>query len=491
MPDSSRPPEEALRGKAVSGAKWGAIASLAAFVFSFGQNIALARLLSPQDFGWAGMIWAVLGLAQLLSDAGLSGFLLFDQKADRRKVSTIFWLNALVSLLISGLLLAGIPLLVWFNREPALAAFVPWAVASFFLACLGAPLRTLAQRELHFGGLALAEIAGGGAALATAVYIAWAGGGVYALLLAGLVSAVVRLVIAAWVLRNPFPIGFLFDPSTIRKVAGFGLFQLGDRLANYLWSNLDYLLVGRSLGAGALGYYRMAYETAVRPLSVVNPIFNSVAYPLFARKQQDPEAMRRGYLDMVGLLSAIVMPMLAGLAVLAELTIETVFGAQWLPAASTVRILCLLGVLRSLQNPMGALVIACGKPATGFAYNGILLLLNLICFPIALQYGINALAGAAVFTMAISMIATWRIVYGQTIALPPADWLRRMVMPTVLSLLMALAVWALAGMLPGHLGNWIRMLILVPTGAFIYFGSYYYLDRTFVLSFVAMLRNRN
>lgn len=466
------------------------MASLAAFVFSFGQNMALARLLTPNDFGLAGMIWAVLGLAQLLSDAGMSGVILYEQQASKRQVSTVFWVNALVSFLLSAVLIASAPLLVWFNREPALAEFVPWAVASFFLACAGAPLRTLAQRDLQFGGLAVSEAAGGGAALVAALLVALDGRGVYALLAAGLVSAIVKLAIICWVLRRDFPVGFLFDASRIRGMASFGLFQLGDRITNYLWSNLDYLLVGRILGAGPLGFYRMAYETAVRPLSVVNPIFNSVAYPLFARKQQDPEAMRRGYLDMIALLAALVAPLLAGLAALSGPALVTLFGPRWAPAGSTLSILCLLGFLRCMQNPIGALVIASGKPAIGFAYNGILLLLNLVCFPLALQYGVDALAWGTVFTMAISIVGTWSIVYGKTIALPATAYLRRIVTPVALSVGMAAAVWLLERNLPAGVPVWLRLLISVTAGAALYLGAYWRMDPAFVRSFVSMLRNR-
>lgn len=490
MSNPSRPPEEALRGKAVSGAKWGALASLAAFIFSFGQNVALARMLTPNDFGLAGMIWAVLGLAQLLSDAGMTGILLYKQQAGKEQVSTVFWVNTAVSLLLSALLLAATPLLVWFNREPALAPFVPWAVISFFLSCLGSPLRTLAQRDLHFDGLAVSESAAGGAALVAAIAVAFRGGGVYALLAAGIVSAAVRLLIVCFILRRDFPVGFLFNMAHVRTMAGFGLYQLGDRIANYLWSNLDYLLVGRFLGAGPLGYYRMAYETAVRPLSVVNPIFNSVAYPLFARKQQDPEAMRRGYLDMIALLAALVTPLLAGLAALSGLTLEVVFGSQWAASGPALQILCILGVLRCLQNPIGALVIASGKPAIGFAYNAVLLVLNLVFFPIALQYGIEALAWAAVATTALSIAGTWRIVYGETISLPAPAWLARLAAPVSISLAMAAAVWLLERSLPPGLPPALRLVVSIASGAVFYLGVYWRTNPEFIRSFVAMLRNR-
>ena len=91
------------------------------------------------------------GTYTFVAQCGMSGVILHRQGADKREVSSVFWLNLLVAALLSALLLAAAPLLVWFNREPGLGALVPWAVASFFLTCVAAPLRTLAQRDLKIG----------------------------------------------------------------------------------------------------------------------------------------------------------------------------------------------------------------------------------------------------------------------------------------------------------------------------------------------------
>ena len=136
MADNNGQPEEALRGKAVSGARWGAVASLAIFLFSLGQNIALSRLLMPRDFGLLGMIWTVLGLTQLFADAGIGNVLLFRQQVTRGEISSILWLNVFMTAVLSLLLLALTPALVFYFQEPGLTELMPWAVAAFLLSDL-------------------------------------------------------------------------------------------------------------------------------------------------------------------------------------------------------------------------------------------------------------------------------------------------------------------------------------------------------------------
>jgi O-antigen/teichoic acid export membrane protein len=461
---------------------------MAAFVFSLGQNIALSRLLTPSDFGLLGMIWTVLGLTQLFADAGISNVLLFRQQVSRGELSSILWLNLFVTAILSGLMLAIAPGLVFYFREPRIAELMPWAALAFLISCSGTPLRTLVQKDLRFSELAWSEIAAGAASLAGSVAVAIAGYGVYALLAASLASASIKLLFYCFALRHNLPFRWHFRYAEVSSSFNFGLYQLGDRIANYTWSNLDYLLIGRFLGAEALGYYRLAYETALRPLSLVNPIFNSVAYPLFARKQNDLEAMRRGYLDMISFIAFLVLPLMAGLAVTAYPVVEIVFGKQWLPAVPVLQILCLLSALRCLQNPIGALVIARGMPQAGFQFNAGLLVLNLIFFPLALLYNLEVLAWTAVFTTAASMALLWKPVYTRTIELPASDWLRRVSMPAIVSTLMGGAVWTLYQWLPELWPSGLNLGLAVGAGALLYSGLYWRFDPEFVGKFLRMVR---
>src|SRR5262249_9729429 len=162
-----------------------------------------------------------------------------------------------------------------------------WVAATTIIICLGQQFGMMMQRELRFELLAVADVVSSLCGGIVAITSAWLDAGVYALVFGGLTSAGTRtlwLITAMWHTWHPH---LHFRISDLQGFVRFGLFQIGDRITNYVWTNADYFLIGRFLGSSALGVYRLAYETVVRPLSSVNPILNIVAYPVFARRQDD------------------------------------------------------------------------------------------------------------------------------------------------------------------------------------------------------------
>ena len=56
-------------------------------------TVFLARLLTPTDYGLAGMVFAVTAFFQVLSDMGLSWATIRTHELTRRQVDNLFWLN--------------------------------------------------------------------------------------------------------------------------------------------------------------------------------------------------------------------------------------------------------------------------------------------------------------------------------------------------------------------------------------------------------------
>jgi len=108
-----------------------------------------------------------------------------------------------------------------------------------------------------------------------------------------------------------------------------------------------------------------------------------------------------------------------------------------------LRILCIVGLLRSLQNPVGALLVAKGRARTGFLCNIAMLAMNLALFPFATARGLEWLATAAGVTMLLNIVFFWRSLYWDTIQLPPGELLKPLLFPALLSIVMAVAVWFL------------------------------------------------
>lgn len=478
-----------LRAKAVSGGSWLAFSSATTACIAFCQTAALSRLLSPKDFGLMAMIWTVLGFAQTFSDMGVSNAVIYRQDATREQLSSVYWLSGASALAVAAAAMLSAPLLVLFYHEPALSGLLPWVAATFPVAAAGHQFQVLAQRNLHFNRLAILEITAALTGSVSSISLAYWGFGAYSLVFGGLLASASKaflLILTGWREWHP---SLRFRRTDLRGFLRFGAYQMGERTANYVWSNVDYLAVGRFLGADALGIYRLAYEVVVRPLGTINPILNTIAYPIFARKQNDDATLRRGFLEMIRIVSTLTAPLLAGLAAVAPLAVDVIFGRKWAAAAAVIQVLAVLGLLRSLLNPVGALVLAKGRVDIGFRWNLVLAAANTLVFWVVAPSGLIPLAWAAVAILLCVVLLSWKNYHADTIGLRPSEYCRAFLRPLLLSLAMAAAVHALGLWLAGFaLASWQRLALLVAAGGVLYGGLFALLDRSYLQELRRSLR---
>jgi O-antigen/teichoic acid export membrane protein len=479
-----------LRTTAVSGVKWLSSSTVVVVGVQFTQTAVLSRLLSPADFGLMAMIWVIAGLAQSFTDMGMADAIVQRQDASPEQLSSVYWVTVLAGGVIGLAISLSGPLLVEIYREPALAPLAPWVGFTLFLAALGQPFQAMAQRDLHFHRIAWVETAAALMAAMAAIGAAFYGWGVYALISGGLTAATVKmgsLMAAGWRSWHP---SLHFRRADLSGFLRIGMLQLGSKLANYTWSNVDYLIVGRVLGAEAVGVYRLAYEIVVRPLGTVNPIINTVAYPLFAKRQHNDESMRRGYLEVIRLLSIVVFPMLAGLIAVAPLAVPVVLGSRWLAAVPLVQILALLGIMRTVLNPTGFLLMAKGRFDTLFLSQLFLMVASPPAYWIAAPHGTWAVAWTAVLLMLGNTAVMWKAFFWDSIRLPFPDWAGAMAKAALFSGLMGCSVAVASRLLEGAAAPAVLLAVLVAVGVAVYTGLLGAFDRPYLAGLGAMLRGR-
>src|SRR6266571_3532467 len=90
------------------------------FVFSTVATIALARLLTPEDYGLIGMVAILINFVGMFQYLGLSTATVKWAELNHRQVSTLFWINMALSTAIMLITIASGPLLAWFYKEPRL-----------------------------------------------------------------------------------------------------------------------------------------------------------------------------------------------------------------------------------------------------------------------------------------------------------------------------------------------------------------------------------
>ena len=390
---------EGLRRQALAGTRWTALATAVGTALQLLQVAIVARILTPADFGLMALVLVILGFVQSYADLGLSQALIARGPVEPARFAAFFWLNVLLGLGLFAALLVSAATLAALLGAPELAPLLPWAGVSLLILPWGQGFQSLLQKELRFKPIAVAEMSGSVAGAAVAITSAWKGAGVYALIWGQLANALVRtlpIAVQGWRSHRP---ALRLSLVELRGDLRFGAFQMGERTLGLINARLDQLLIGAVLGAEALGYYNLAWQMTLQPLARINPVVMRVAFPLFARIQNDRPRVQRGYFQAQRLLGAINFPLFLGLAVLAPVLVPAVFGTQWTPAVALVQLLAGVAMFRAVGNPVGALLLSQGRADLGFAANLVISLLQVPAVVVGARVG--GAAGVAVALLAL------------------------------------------------------------------------------------------
>jgi O-antigen/teichoic acid export membrane protein len=362
-----------LKKQALSGVKWTSLIVVVRTVVNFLQVAILAHFLSPADFGLMGMVMIVVGFGETYADLGISAAIIYKQNASREQLSSLYWLNVLSSFVVFLVCWIIAPIITVFFHEPRLSMLIKTVLICFLINPFGKQFEILLQKNLSFGILAKLEITACVTSFFAALAAVYFGLGVWTLVIAFFVNIFVKTILLVLAGLSEFRPSLHFRLNDIRGFISFGLFQMGERTVNYLSERLDQILIGRFLGVNMLGYYSFAFNLVVQPISRINPIITRVAFPVFAKIQNDNTKLRNGYLKV---LTTVNAPLLCGLIASAPVAIPLIFGAKWNESILLIQILGFVTLLRSVGNPVGSLQLARGRADLGFKWNVLFLALS-------------------------------------------------------------------------------------------------------------------
>lgn len=351
------------------GVRWTATASTVGAIVQSLQLVVMARLLTPAEFGLFASVAVVTGLTSFIAEAGLGPAVVRRPEVSRALQGTAHAVGLGLGLACSMILWFGAVPLGMFYGTPNLVPLVQLASAVFLVQPLGLVFSHLLQRDLNFKALAWVDIGSAAAALTVAVGAGVAGLGAASLVLGQLAAAVVRAATLLAIGIPRYGLHFAFDRAEARYLRRFGVFQIGDSLVGYLHSQLDLLLLGRFAGPEQLGLYYAVKQLAYKPLQLINPIVTKVALPAFARVQDEPAQLQRGYLGVVAALALVQVPVYGLLAALAVPLLGLLLGPGWTEAAPVLVLLALTYLFRSTINPVGSLLLAVGRADRSLYWN--------------------------------------------------------------------------------------------------------------------------
>ncbi len=366
--DASAEAQPTLGTRALRGVIWAYGAFVGGRILTLAATVVLARVLTPEDFGLVALAITMMALLEGVSDLGLSTALAISPEAKlERRAQTVFVTSLILGFTLSVVIAALSPLAAGFFNEPELAGLATALGFNFFIGSLGSTQFAMAQKRLDFRSRTFAEIAEVITRGVLSIALALAGFGAWSLVLGYLAGTTVR-VIALWMLVDFRPT-MRVDRTDLREMIGYAGTISGVNVVATVIANIDYVFVGRVLGAASLGLYTIAFRLPELLVLNVSMVAAQVLVPAFS--SVEPEELGRTFLVSLRYTLLVALPLALGLAILAEPIVLTLFGEQWTAAASVMPILVIYAFAVTVGVPAGAVYKGTGRA-------GILLALGLV-----------------------------------------------------------------------------------------------------------------
>ena len=330
----------AIRGSAVT-----LMGQLARFGVQLVALVALARLLSPQDFGLVAMVTVITGVAFILGDAGLSMAALQSRELTHQQRSNLFWLNLGIGTALGAFVFVLALPIAQFYDEPDLVPITHAIACVFPLSGFGAQFRAHVTRQLRFTVVAGVDAAAQVIGLAAALVVALVGLGYWAIVAQQLVVAFVAVV--------GFVVSARWWPTRPRKgsdmsgLLGFGVNTTLTQLLNYASVSVPSVLLGAAWGPTVLGYYNRANALFTMPMAQLAAPITRVVIPVLSATS-DPLQRAEFLARAQKFISYFLVGIFAALATFADPLVPLVLGDDWRPAVPVLRVLAIGGVFQAL-----------------------------------------------------------------------------------------------------------------------------------------------
>ena len=376
-----------LKIKTVQGIGWSGISQIIRLILQFGIIAVLARLLTPNDFGLLAMVAVFANFVLIFRDFGLTAALIQRKELVEGHLSSSFWINVVTGFVLTLSLVLLSSAIASFYNESRLIPIVVVLASTFSISSFGIVQAALLAKELNFKPLAIIEILAVIISGIIAVILAFCGFGVWSLVWQSVISSFV-IVVMLWCFSVWKP-KFLFKWSRVKELLDFGLNLTGFNFVNYFNRNFDNLLIGKFLGSAPLGFYNLAYQLLLFPLSNISQVIGRVMFPSFSIIKDDKKRICDIYIKAASYIAAVTFPLMIGLLVTAPQFIRVIFGPQWDRSIFLVQIFALVGLIQSIGSTVGWIYQSQGRTDIMFRWVVFTVIINVVAFVLGLKWNIE------------------------------------------------------------------------------------------------------
>lgn len=322
------------------GLRWSITGILATKVASFAMGLVLAHLLAPRDFGIYAVAMAVTAFLIHVNDVGIIAATVQWQGRMEDMAPTATVLAFVFSVAIYAGMWVAAPWLADLASTPSATGVLRLLTAVIVVDGITAVRSAALMRRFQQDRLTKANVIGFAVQMPLAILLAVAHAGAWSFAIAQFTGVVITGIFVLLFAEVPLEIGL--DRDVARTLIRFGVPLAAALGVEALLVNADYVIVGRLLGATALGFYLLAFNVSSWVPGVVTTGVRYVSVAGFSRVAEDDSKLRAGVERSLPLLVTAILPITVFTAILSPQLVEVLYGAKWAPSAPVLRFLMIL-----------------------------------------------------------------------------------------------------------------------------------------------------
>jgi O-antigen/teichoic acid export membrane protein len=389
----------------VSGVRWLAVMRVVSETIGLGAAVALARLISPADFGRAAVAMIFITIGVMLTFEGFASALVQRPEVDDADRQTAM-LMSIVGGCVLAVIIYALATPVWRPLFGArTAALIQLVSPSVLIAALGGVSRATVWRRLDFRKVSMVDAISLFAGSVVAVGLAGAGMGARAIVIGGIVQTAVTTLMLVIAAPPPWP---RWTGGSQRAIVGFGIPAALAALVDTLFRNVDYAILAARAPAATAGFYYRAFNVGVVYQDKLSRIMTQIAFPVYSRTA-DREQLRRMHERAARVHAAVIFPLLASLIALAPTLVPFVFGSPWRPAVVPTQILAGAGMVAAILTGYPQVMLAIGRPRSLLNFNMAMLLVYGTAVLLASRHGLVVVAVTVTAVYLVILVGVYRL----------------------------------------------------------------------------------
>ena len=391
-----------VRNKVFSGLIWKFAERISAQLVTFVVSIVLARLLNPSHYGAIAIVNIFIALANVFVVSGFGNSLIQKKDADDLDFSSVFHFNIIMSIVMYAIVFLCASLIADFYSMPVLTPVLRVMGIRLIVAGVNSVQHAYVARHMLFKRFFWSTLGGTLASGVVGIIMAYRGWGIWALAAQYMVNTTVDTIVL-WFTVNWRP-KLLFSFKRLGFMFSYGWKLLVSELLETGYNELRSLVIGRMYTPSDLAHYNKGKSFPNLFVTNINSSIQSVLFPAMSNCQDEREKVKSMCRRSIRISSYIMLPLMTGLALVAELFVKLLLTEKWLPCVPYLQIACFTMAFMPIHTANLQAIKAIGRSdiflKLEIAKKGIGIVVLILVAP----YGVMAIASSLMVTTVIASI---------------------------------------------------------------------------------------